>query len=70
MTYKKTLRPGEIRFVVKETKTGRNTTYNVYDRASASLPVTTNELGRVPQAHTDQASAQEVVDRLNKEHPS
>ncbi len=69
-TTAKVLQPGETRFVVRTRKTGRNTTYEVYDRAHASLPVVTAELGKVAQGHTTEVSAQTEADRLNQEHPS
>jgi hypothetical protein len=62
----KVLRPGEVRFVVKSRKDGRHTSYGVYDRVTASYPITRPGLGNVRQWAATEEEAQTEADRCNK----
>jgi len=59
----KQLRPGESRYEVRERKTGRNTTYFVYDRARGCQPSILPGFGRVPES-SDRKEVEEGMARL------
>lgn len=54
--------------MVKSQRIGRRTTYMVYDRWRGSFPISTWELGWVPQDHKTEAEAQAVADDLEAKH--
>lgn len=58
--------PTERRYVVRPQKTGRNTTYGIYDRQTASWPVSRADFGMVRQAMATEAEAQAEADRLER----
>lgn len=62
----KPLRPGEIRFVPRDRKTGRFTTWNVYDKAKGSYPVHVPGFGRVQEGFTNEKDALAEAERLEK----
>lgn len=57
------LAPGEVRFVVKERKTGRNTTYLVYDLARGSYPGAVPGFG-VVQGQSTRSAAEALAKDL------
>lgn len=62
----KQLQEGELRFIARAWD---KKLWGIYDKARGSWPGQTPELGIVPQELESKEAAEEIADRLNKDHP-